>query len=126
MSEIPYYEDYQSLKLRKSLLQKATPVPGVSGLVQVGKNSGLETTEALGFLVELYNETKSHLAEVLKQRIKDRKFIDERVKSCAKLNQELNKNVGDHDYQTILGLEDSDGRIIIGPKTENYCNEGTC
>ena len=122
--EIPYYHDYISPTLARHLLAEARPVSGVAGLTQVGANGGLETPEALQFLAALYEEVKSELGTVLHQRGEDRRFIDERVAACNVFNLSLGRNVLDRDYQTILGLEDAAGRVVIGPLTSNYCRRG--
>ena len=122
--EIPYYHDYLSPALATHLLENASEVEGIPNLVEVGGGGGLETTDALRFLVELYDELKDHLARVLAQRPLDRKFIDERVKACAEFNRSLGRDWLDADYKTVLGLEDANGRIVIGPKSANYCRVG--
>ncbi len=118
--EIPYYNDYISPSLAEHLLKKAKPHPSIRGLVEVGSGGGLETKEALAFLVNLYTELKLDLAKVLKQRQLDRLFIDERVKAYSEYNKKLGREISDSDYETILGLEDASGRVVIGPLSENY------
>ncbi|MGZ3692592.1 MAG: hypothetical protein ACXVAX_13875, partial [Pseudobdellovibrio sp.] len=120
--EIPYYHDYISPELAQFLLNQATPVEGVSNLKQVGNNGGLETQEALQFLADLYEKLEPSLKKVLTQRQLDRKFIDERVRACYEFNKNLNHDFLSPDYQTIIGLEDASGRIVIGPKNSDYCN----
>lgn len=123
-SEIPYYDDFISPAIKASLLKAATPVNGVPGLVQVGGNGGLETQESFQFLCELYSAVKGELNLVLNRRIRDRKFIDERTKSLKVFNQEFKRDYLSPDYQTVFGLEDADGRIVIGPKNDSYCRDG--
>ena len=122
--DIPYYHDYLSPELAQHLLSGATPVHGVAELSEVGKGGGLETSEALNFLVELYEEVKPALAEVLRNRINDRKFMDDRVKACYEFNQRINRDFSDPTYKTIIGLEDAAGRIVIGPQNADYCAKG--
>ena len=125
---IPYYHDYLSPTLARQLLKSAHPVTGVPNLVKVGQGGGrgtLETEDALRFLATLYSRIEEDLAQVLKQRLKDRKFIDERVKSCREFNRDLGRDVTDSDYRTILGLEDADGRVVFGPKNPDYCRKKT-
>lgn len=119
--EIPYYHDYISEELADFLLKEAKPVLGVPDLLEVGQGGGLETTEAMHFLCELYRDLEPELKKVLQQRIADRKFIDERVKACFEFNQSLHRDFLDPEYKTILGLEDASGRIVIGPHTNEYC-----
>mgnify|MGYP003349656949 CR=1 FL=1 len=38
--------------------------------------------------------------------------------------RELGLEISDPEYRTVLGLEDSEGRIVIGPKGEHYCLPG--
>lgn len=122
--EIPYYHDYISPALLRSLLAEARPVPGVEGLSQLGPNAGLETQAALQFLVRLYEKVKPQLGAVLRQRIQDRKFIDERVAACYVFNRELNRDWLSPDYRTVLGLEDAAGRVVAGPLRPNYAGRG--
>src|SRR3989338_5087683 len=121
---IPYYHDYISPALAAHLLAEARPVTGVDGLIEVGKGGGLETRESLQCLTELYRALAPSLARVLAQRLDDRKFLDERVRATAACNRALGLGLRDPDYKTVLGLEDAEGRIVIGPKTPNYCRKG--
>lgn len=122
--EIPYYHDYVSPDLARHLLAKAQTVAGIDGLVEVGHGGGLETKPALEFLVELYKEIKDELRQVLEQRRIDRKFIDERVKATFEFNQSFGRDILDPDYQTILGLQDGNGRVVIGPLSKNFSRAG--
>lgn len=123
-SDIPYYDDFLSPKIKADLLKKATPVAGVPGLMQVGEGGGLENKDSFKFLCELYEAVKGELNLVLNRRIRDRKFIDERTKSLGVFNQEFKRDYLSPDYKTVFGLEDGEGRIVIGPKRENYCRDG--
>ena len=118
---IRYYHDYISPKLADDLLKQSRPVAGVNGLYEVGAGGGLETPEALNFLIQLYEKLESHLNSVLEQRMADRKFIDERVKACHELNKDLKVDFLSEDYLTPLGLEDGKGRIVFGPLSSDYC-----
>jgi malate synthase len=111
MTHIRYYEDYLSPKLKEKLLSEASAVAGVEGLGQVGEGGGLETKESLTFLVKLYQAMSTELNKVLDQRMKDREFIDQRVKTSG-------------DFNVVFGLEDAEGRIVVGPHSENYCSKG--
>jgi allantoicase/malate synthase len=122
MDRINYYDDFLSPSFKKHLLKEAKPYPGIPELMHVGETGGLENTESFKFLCELFEKVQPELAIVLKRRIQDRKFIDERTKSCVEYNKNLNIDFLDPEYKTILGLEDGDGRIVIGPKTSNYCH----
>lgn len=122
--DIPYYQDYLSPSLLARLEKESTPVDGVPGLRQIGRSGGLETQSSLRFLCELYHLLKGPLNRILEQRIADRKFIDERTQACFELNQSLNIDIRDRDYETILGQEDGDGRIVMGPTNKFYCRKG--
>ena len=115
--DIPYYHDYISPALARQLLSESKPVEGIPGLRECGAGGGLETLEALSFLVELYNLTKSELAKILGQRLIDRKFIDERVRATCEFNRSLGRDFLDSDYKTIIGLQDGKGRTVIGPSS---------
>lgn len=122
--KINYYHDYISPALARALLSQATPVAKVSGLVEVDRGGGLETPAALQFLTEIYSALENDLNQVLRRRVADRKFIDERVRACSEFNTSLNREITDQDYKTILGLEDGHGRVVIGPLNSNYCKSG--
>jgi malate synthase len=121
---IPYYSDFLSDPLLKYLLSEATPVDGIPDLLEIGKSAGLESKDSFQFLCNLYLSVAPELNRVLTQRQKDRKFIDERTKACASFNKDWKRDFLAPDYKTIFGLEDGDGRIVMGPKTPDYHSAG--
>ncbi|HXH74971.1 MAG TPA: serine hydrolase [Bacteriovoracaceae bacterium] len=123
-SDIPYYDDFLSPALKASLLNSASPVKGVDHLQEVGTGGGLENKDSLTFLCALYESVKDELNLVLTGRIRDRKFIDERTKALSTFNADLKRDYLSPDYKTVMGLEDGDGRIVIGPKSDKYSNPG--
>ncbi|MGE3975257.1 MAG: serine hydrolase [Bdellovibrionales bacterium] len=122
--DIEYYHDYISPSLAEHLLSQSKKNSQVPDLSEIGTGGGLETPEALQFLVQLYEAIQEDLKSALEQRVIDRKFIDERVFACSEFNTKLNREITDENHQTILGLEDAKGRIVIGPKNQNYCQSG--
>jgi len=80
-AEIPTYRDFISRELLIYLADQLKPVEGVADMWQVGASGGLESTESLQFLSELYQVVKPHLRKVLQQRVADRAFIDERTQA---------------------------------------------
>jgi malate synthase len=122
--EIPYYHDYISSDLAQHLLRQAKANSAVPGLQHLQAPKKLETTDALEFLIALYNHTKTQLAMVLAQRQVDRDFIDARVKAYSQLNSDFNIQIDQENYQTVLGIEDGKGRIVFGPLQENFCEPG--
>jgi malate synthase len=123
-SEIPYYDDFLSPKLKAHILKSANPVFGNPDLLMVGEPKGLEGSESLRFVTELYDAVKDELKLVLERRIKDRKFIDDRTKALKAYNDEFKKDYLSSDYKTIFGQQDSDGRIVMGPKRADYAKSG--
>lgn len=121
-SYIPYYDSFLSPKLKDHLLNQAKPVPGIEHLVMTGAPQGLETEESLRFLCELYELIKDELKLVLERRNKDRKFIDERTRALSSYNKEFQKDYLSPDYKTIFGMEDGEGRVVIGPLMPDYAN----
>lgn len=117
-----YYQDFLSPELKAHILGTATPYPGVPDLVHAGATGGLENADSLKFLCELYEELRPELELVLNRRMRDRKFIDERTKSLAVFNRDLKRDVLSPDYKTVMGLEDADGRVVMGPLTNDYAN----
>ena len=121
---IPYYDDFLSPKLKEHILQSAMEIPGIPDLKMVGTPSGLEGTESLRFLSELFDAVREELDQVLKRRVRDRKFIDERTKALAVFNKDYHRDYLSPDYMTIFGQEDAEGRIILGPKKKDYALPG--
>lgn len=121
--EIPYYNDYISENFQDYLSSEAKDYPGVEGLKHIGATGGLEDKESLTFVCELYDKVKERLNTTLNNRIKDRAFIDQRVKAYYQYNQEQKNDFLTGAYKTILGDEDENGRIVIGPKLKNYCGK---
>ncbi len=120
--EIPWYHGAISPTLARNLLRAAKPVAGIPGLVEL--NQGGETEDALRFLVALYDEVKADLRRVLLQRTADRKFLDERVAACHEFNRVHGIDWLSNDYHTVIGLEDANGRVVIGPLGHHYCQSG--
>lgn len=118
--DIPYYNDYVSTSFGKYLCEEGQPLFDVDGLVGVGQSGGLETKESLNFLCELYNELKVELNTVLEQRRIDREFIDQRTMACSDDNYQNERGLLDNDYSTVIGHEDGNGRVVIGPLREDY------
>lgn len=121
--DIPYYQDYISENFGEYLKNEGQDFPGVPGLVHIGKSGGLESPESLQFLCDLYEKVKDLLNTTLERRIKDRAFIDQRVKAYYEYNQKEGVDFLSPTYKTILGDEDENGRIVIGPKLKNYCGK---
>jgi allantoicase/malate synthase/CubicO group peptidase (beta-lactamase class C family)/2-oxo-4-hydroxy-4-carboxy--5-ureidoimidazoline (OHCU) decarboxylase len=121
--EIPYYEDYVSTEFQNYLKDEGVPFEGVPGLMQIGESGGLENKGSLKFLCDLYDKVKLDLNKVLVQRKVDREFIDQRVGTYHKLNEEHDIDFLSSEYRMLLGDEDSEGRIVIGPKLKNYCGK---
>jgi malate synthase len=124
MADIPYYAKFLSPLVKQYLLQRALPVKGVAGLHEIGESGGLESTAALQFLCELHDELLPHLNAVLDQREADRAFIDQRCRALMQFNQDQGRDYQSADYQTVLGLEDGNGRIVFGPKRPDYVKQG--
>lgn len=123
-SEIPYYDDFISPELKGHVLETANPLPGVTGMKMVGRPSGLENTESLNFLRDLYLALKDELKVVLTRRGQDRKFIDERTLALKAYNEEFKKDYLSPEYKTVFDMEDSEGRIILGPLREDFHKKG--
>ncbi len=117
---IKYYEDFLSISLKKDLLSKAKPYSHIEGLKHIGESHGLENESSLRFICELYEKVYGKLNQVLTQRIKDRKFLDERTKALSVYNQENQIDYQSENYQSALSLEDGDGRIVFGPLSSDY------
>lgn len=111
--DIPAYGKFLSPQLLERLLAQARPCAAVEGL-RLSPHATGESEGFLRFLDALYEKTKVELAALLRQRELDRKFIDERTR--ALYQHQLRADFSSVDYQTVLGLEDADGRIVVGPK----------
>lgn len=122
--EIPYYHDYLSPKLARAILENTKSINAVPGLTESKEFAGSEKIEDLHFLVNLYKILKSDLRHILKQRIKDREFLDQRVRACAAYNKQLGYSIDDPQYQTVIGQQDTEGRVVLGPLRSDYCHSG--
>ncbi|MEE2786098.1 MAG: hypothetical protein VX589_02095 [Myxococcota bacterium] len=114
---IGYYADYIPDDLRARLWANAQPIDGVPGL-RVGEDlpvrfPQVETTEALTVVVDIFEEVKEQLADVLERRQTDRYFLDEVTAACQPLN--ANRAYTDPDYATAIGAMDDGGRVVLGP-----------
>ncbi len=121
---IKYFEDYISPKLLNYLKKQWKPVKEIPGLTEVGTGGGLENEKSLKFLCDLYLALRSDLEKVLTQRQTDREFLDSRTKANFELNKTLHTDFLSPDYQTVLGHEDGNGRIVMGPKNNLYAKAG--
>lgn len=114
---LPEYEAYLPEALRKELVASSEPVDAVPGLrVARGLRAGfpdLETDEALGLTAAVFRRVHGRLADVLVQRGLDRAFIDTEGESCAERNR--GRLFGDAGWETVLGMKDGAGRIVVGP-----------
>ena len=115
-----HYRSFLSPAITDFLIERSQPVPGVAKLRHIGDTGGLESEKSFSFLVELYELVSKELFQVLDQRKLDRDFIDQRTRALCEFNTEAGRQVGDGDYQTVLGLEDKDGRIVMGPLIRDY------
>jgi malate synthase len=114
------YDEYVTPALKAYLAREAKPFDGVPDLYHVGESGGLENTEAMRFLCQLYSQLQGELENVLQQRRADREFIDQRTAAMARLNDELGLNSNETTFHSVLGLEDGNGRIVVGPKRSDY------
>ena len=90
---IPYYEDYLPTPLLRRVDAQSVSVPGVDRLrVRAGLLDAFPqvlTTEALRFVVDLYEQMRPRLADVLAQRAVDRAFTDAYTSECTSRNLSL-------------------------------------
>lgn len=121
---LPAYHEFLSPAFARELLRRASSVPEVPGLLQVGEQSGLESPEGLQFLVDLMRTVEPDLQRVLAQRVDDRAFVDSRVKALVEYNKKLEIDFLDPEYRTVLGLTDAQGRVVFGPLRAEYCQPG--
>jgi malate synthase len=123
LTEIKYYQSYISREFSRHTLERCQQVKTIPGLKQLGPAGGLETTEGLKFLVELYQLNCEALNTILEQRRKDRKFMDQRVAELYASNQEQGVDFLSESYQMVLGHKDSEGRVVVGPKNRQFCDQ---
>lgn len=119
------YRDFLHADVGDFLRKDERPVPGIPGLTHVGDIGGLETTDALRFLVDLARRTGPALERILKQRQADRDFIDQRTRALTQFNREQGYDVTDLRYRTVMGLADAEGRTVVGPLRPDYARPST-
>jgi len=114
---IPCYLNFLPADLLDRLEKEGESVPGIPGLTVgtglLDRFPAIESEEALRFLVRVYQEIRSPLREVLEQRIKDRRFLDEATRDCVDRN--ATRPYLSSEYETALGMTDESGRIVVGP-----------
>lgn len=114
--DLPAFEAFISDSLLDYLLSQKEDIADIEGLSQIGPMSGLETTESLKFVRDLYASVKDSLHTVLQQRETDRTFIDEETRKCLQKNSANNIDFHSPDYHTVIGLKDGDNRTVVGPE----------
>jgi malate synthase len=124
-NDVLAYSSFISPDLLKKLEELAEAVPGIPGL-KIRKVSSkdsilIEDQKALQFICTLYDEVKDELALLLKNRMKDRRFIDSQTKVLVKKNAERDLSYLDPLYETILGKKDSQSNIVVGPARQSKC-----
>ena len=122
--EISSYQAFFPEQLPAKLLGEAVAVAGMPRLTQVGEGTPFEDPKALALMVELYDRVKDSLRDLLRQRQLDRRFLDERTQALATYHREWGIAPTDPDYQTTIGIEDSDGRVVFGPLSPQFCQGG--
>jgi malate synthase len=114
---IPAYRSFLPEPLCAALDAQAEGVPEVPGLrVAPGLRAAFPrtlTAEALGLVVEVYTQTRDHLAQILEQRARDRAFVDAYTRAAAPAN--ASRDFRDGAYDTVIGARDADGRLVVGP-----------
>ncbi|MEE2758271.1 MAG: hypothetical protein VYA30_16550 [Myxococcota bacterium] len=121
---IASYESFLNQRLIESLWTRYTPSSSAPSLridpLLLNRFPDIETAAAHNFIVDLYQKVLPQLAGVLKQRTVDREFIDAETMRCQHKNQD--EEFESDGYQTVIGLKDSTGRIVVGPN-ENALNK---
>ena len=102
------YSDFLPPALVAALAETTVPVEQVPGLSVTPSLleafPDVEDPAILAAVVEVYREVQPALNALLKQRARDRSFVDAHL---------LREGSGD-----IIGAEDGDGRVVIGPAPE--------
>jgi malate synthase len=116
---IAAYLDFLPESLLKKLDEASEPT-AISGLkVAAGLQAlapEIETEEALKLVVEVFEQTKDSLNTVLEARKRDRAFVDAVTASLVEENK--GRAYTALDYATVIGVKDSQGRVVVGPKRE--------
>lgn len=119
--DIPAYLDFLPQDLLARLAAAYEAVPGVPGLlVAPGLQRdfpSLENPDVLGRVCEIYRDLRPHLARVLARRKADRALIDQATLDLTPKNEGI--PIESSAYQTIVGLTDTDGRLVIGPHRDS-------
>ncbi len=106
---VPAYRNFIDAPLLRLLQDRCVPVPAVPGLtVATGLRDrfpAIETDRALQLVAEVARITAPNLSTVLDQRAVDRAFIDHHTLRLARQGS----------HQTIIGLRDDRGRVVVGP-----------
>lgn len=115
--DVPAYAHFLPAPLRAALHEAAEPVPAHPGLrVAHGLRArfpDVETDAALGVVTAVYRQVRAHLARVLRQRAVDRDFLD--AGTLALRGANAGRSVADPDYESVVGMRDATGRLVVGP-----------
>jgi len=103
--------------LRAALAEGLEPIDGVPGLLVdpalVLRHSDLHSPERMATLVRIYRAVAPALEALLAARDADRAFVDATTLAARATNE----GVAFHDpaYRTVLGANDPQGRVVVGP-----------
>ena len=115
--EIPFFKRYLPYSIISHLQNGSTPVAGVEGLSCCEDSLNLTdiSHESLTALGSIYESVKDPLKDLLEIKIHDNEFIDQRTRAYYELNYSLLTPFSSDEYVTMVGGEDTEGRVVVGP-----------
>ena len=118
--DIPAYADFLPDPLLAALASVAEPVAAVPGLsVAPGLRAAfphIETDAALAVVADVYKRVHRSLDRVLQARVTARAFCDAETAGLRQAN--VGRAVSDPAYESVVGLRDDAGRVVVGPTGE--------
>ncbi len=113
------YPNFISKELFSQLEREAKQVPEIEGLKVKRKSSFkpslVDNIEGLRFICSIYQEVRNDLSTILKDREKDRGFIDKETKSCINRNINNGLSFQDPNYETVLLKKNDKSEVVVGP-----------
>lgn len=115
--DLPAYLKFIPPTLLKTLWEQAEAVASLPGLrIAPGLQTAfpsIENAEALRLVLQVYAQVREELNALLVQRETDRALIDAYTQALTQKNADLAWT--SPDYQTVIGMKDGNGRVVIGP-----------
>ncbi len=122
---ISAYLEFLPINLLHALEKSGEVIDAVPGLTMaVGLKESfpdIESDDALNFVRKIYLRSYIELDEILKQRKRDRHFIDTQTKTYVEDNKDLDFH--SPEYKTVIGQKNNRNQLVVGPHEKKVTPE---